>query len=91
MNYFRRCKRKVLRQQRRQECFARWQRHKFWNSILDILKRKAAAGVEVKVLYDDIGCMMTLPGNYHKILKEYGIEATPFSRLRGNADSELVT
>ena len=34
---------------------------KFWNSILDILKKKAAEGVEVKVLYDDIGCMMTLP------------------------------
>ena len=62
---------------------------KFWNSILEILKKKAASGVEVKVLYDDIGCMMTLPGNYHKILKSYGIEATPFSILRGNADSEF--
>lgn len=62
---------------------------KFWNSILDILKAKAANGVEVKVLYDDIGCMMTLPGDYHKTLKSYGIEATPFSRLRGNADSEF--
>lgn len=61
----------------------------FWNAILDILKKKAAEGVEIKVLYDDIGCMMTLPGNYHKILKSYGIEATPFSRLRGNADSEF--
>ena len=62
---------------------------KFWNSILDILKDKATKGVEVKVLYDDIGCMMTLPGDYHKTLKSYGIEATPFSRLRGNADSEF--
>ena len=62
---------------------------KFWNSILEILKKKAAAGVEVKVLYDDIGCMMTLPGDYHKILKQYGIDATPFSRLKGNADSEF--
>ena len=62
---------------------------KFWNSILDILKAKAASGVEVKVLYDDIGCMMTLPGDYHKILKGYGIEAVPFSRLQGNADSEF--
>ena len=62
---------------------------KFWNSILDILKRKAAEGVEVKVLYDDIGCMATLPGNYHKILAEFNIEATPFSRLKGNADSEF--
>lgn len=32
---------------------------------------------------------MTLPGNYHKILKTFGIEATSFSRLRGNADSEF--
>ena len=24
----------------------------FWNSILEILKEKAAAGVEVKVVYD---------------------------------------
>ena len=62
---------------------------KFWNSILDILKRKVTEGVEVKVIYDDIGCMMTLPGDYHKTLKAYGIEATPFSRLKGNADSEF--
>lgn len=62
---------------------------KFWNSILEILKRKAANGVEVKVLYDDIGCMMTLLGDYHKTLKGFGIEAMPFSRLKGQADSEF--
>ncbi len=61
----------------------------FWNSILEILKRKAAAGVTVRVLYDDIGCMSTLPGNYHKQLAALGIEATPFSRLRGQADGEF--
>lgn len=61
----------------------------FWNSILEILKQKAAAGVEVRVVYDDIGCMLTLPGNYYKILSRYGIEATPFSKLKGNADSEF--
>ncbi len=62
---------------------------KFWNSMLDILKEKAAAGVEVKVMYDDIGCMSTLPGDYHKQLGKFGIVALPFSRLRGNADSEF--
>jgi cardiolipin synthase len=61
----------------------------FWNSILDVLKRKAADGVTVLVLYDDIGCMSTLPGNYHKQLARLGISAAPFSRLRGNADSEF--
>ena len=62
---------------------------RFWDSILEILKEKAAAGVEVRVLYDDIGCMMTLPGNYAQILRSYGIEALPFSILKGNADSEF--
>ena len=61
----------------------------FWNSILDILKEKAAAGVEVRVVYDDIGCMMTLPGDYDKILRNFGIDAVPFSKLKGNADSEF--
>ena len=61
----------------------------FWNSILEILKEKAAAGVEVKVVYDDIGCMMTLPGDYFRTLRSFGIEATPFSALKGNADSEF--
>ncbi|MBQ8322876.1 MAG: cardiolipin synthase [Clostridia bacterium] len=62
---------------------------KFWNPIFEILKEKAAAGVEVKVVYDDVGCMATLPGNYAKILAQSGIKATPFSRLKGNADSEF--
>lgn len=62
---------------------------KFWNAILEILERKAARGVTVRVVYDDIGCMSTLPGNYAKLLSKRGIEATPFSRLRGNADSEF--
>ena len=62
---------------------------KFWNSILEVLKRKAASGVEVKLIFDDIGCMSTLPGDYSKQLSAFGIEATPFSRLRGNADSEF--
>ena len=61
----------------------------FWNSILDILKEKAAQGVEVRLVYDDIGCMLTLPGDYFRCLRKFGIEATPFSALKGNADSEF--
>ena len=61
----------------------------FWNSILDILKEKAASGVEVKVIYDDIGCMSTLSGKYYKTLCEYNIQTIPFSKLRGQANSEF--
>ena len=62
---------------------------RFWNTILDVLKQKSESGVTVRVLYDDIGCMRTLPGNYAKTLRSFGIEARPFSRLRGQADSEF--
>ncbi|MBQ7378006.1 MAG: cardiolipin synthase [Clostridia bacterium] len=61
----------------------------FWDSILEILREKARAGVTVKILYDDVGCMKTLPGNYTRVLARDGIECLPFSRLRGNADSEF--
>lgn len=61
----------------------------FWNTVLDILREKAAGGVEVKLVYDDIGCMMTLPGNYFQTLRGYGIQAVPFGFLKGNADSEF--
>jgi len=62
---------------------------RFWNTVLDILKQKVSEGVDVRVVYDDIGCMKTLPGNYAKVLCSYGIKALPFSRLRGHADNEF--
>lgn len=61
----------------------------FWSSVLDVLKRKAKEGVDVRVMYDDIGCMKTLPGNYDRILQKHGIKCVIFSKLRGSADSEF--
>ena len=52
-----------------------------WNSILDILEQKAAQGVEIKMLYDDIGCMATLPGDYTIQLRSRGIEAHKFNKV----------
>ncbi len=46
-----------------------------WDTILDILVRKAKEGVEVRVLYDDMGCLFTLPGGYYKKLQGLGIKA----------------
>ena len=61
----------------------------FWNSILEILKEKAKNGVEVKLVYDDIGCMGTLPGSYYRDLNKDHIDAIPFSKLKGQADGEF--
>ncbi|MBR1983410.1 MAG: cardiolipin synthase [Clostridia bacterium] len=62
---------------------------KFFDSVLEVLKEKAKLGVEVKMVYDDIGCMKTLPANFQKHMNVYGIQAVPFSRLKGGADSEF--
>lgn len=61
----------------------------FWNSVLRILRQKVAEGVEVRVMYDDIGCMRTLPGNYFKTLNKMGIKCVTFSRLRAQANNKF--
>lgn len=62
----------------------------FWQSILDTLIEKVKQGVEVKLVYDDIGCMGTLPGNYYKVLrKKYNIDTVLFSKLKGQANGEF--
>ena len=61
----------------------------FWNGILDVLKEKAKQGVEIRIVYDDVGCMLTLPGDYYKTLQSYGMKAVRFSPLKGQADNEF--
>jgi len=52
-----------------------------WNTILAILKVKVKEGVEVRFMYDGMGCV-SLPHNYPKELKRYGINCRVFSPLR---------
>ena len=52
-----------------------------WDSILEILIEKVKEGVEIKLLYDDIGCMATLAGNYTKRLRKLGIDAHKFNKV----------
>ena len=58
------------------------QEGEMWNAILAILKRKAAAGVTVRVMYDDFGCFFLLPGDYPAQLKKFGIECVVFNPFR---------
>ena len=52
-----------------------------WNSILDILVKKAMNGVDVRVLYDDVGCIKTLPKKYDSYLRSLNIRCHIFNRL----------
>ncbi len=49
-------------------------------SILDILKKKAAAGVEVRFIFDSFGSLFKAPNNFAKNLARDGIKCIPFNR-----------
>ena len=52
-----------------------------WNQILDILKEKASEGIDIRVMYDDMGSIAMLPDNYGNELEKYGIKCILFNKL----------
>lgn len=55
---------------------------KMWDTILEVLVAKARAGVDVRLIYDDIGCILNLPYQYDKYLEELGIKCCIFNPFR---------
>ena len=61
-----------------------------WGRVLDVLSRKAKQGVDVRVLYDGMCEITTLPSDYPRRLQKLGIRAkmfapvTPFVSTRYN-------
>ena len=52
-----------------------------WNGILDILKEKASQGVDVRIMYDDMGSIALLSTNYAKELEKFKIKCITFNKL----------
>lgn len=50
-----------------------------WNSVLEILEQKVAQGVDVRVIYDDVGSLTTLPYNFDRQLEKKGIRCISFN------------
>lgn len=70
---------------------------KLWKELLAVLKQKVAEGVEVRVIYDDVGCMLTLPKKYNETLEAMGIKTCVFnpvipvlSSLHNNRDHRKI-
>ena len=55
---------------------------KEWSDVLEVLKQKAAEGVEVRIIYDDMGCSGTISPRTPKILRKFGIKAHKFHPFR---------
>lgn len=74
------------------------ERGEMWSGILNVLKRKIEQGVEVRVMYDDLGTINKLPNNYSKRLKKLGIKCVKFnsfvpvmSAFHNNRDHRKIT
>ena len=55
---------------------------KLWSEVKDILIQKAQEGVEIKIVYDDLGCNGTISSKTPKRLAKYGIKCVKFHPLR---------
>lgn len=55
---------------------------KMFDSILEILEEKAAEGVDVRLIYDDVGCIQTLPSKFYETLEAKGIHTAVFNPFR---------
>lgn len=52
-----------------------------WDRVFEVLARKAATGVKVWFLYDDLGSIFTLPSRFIKTLTKAGIRVQPVNRF----------
>lgn len=50
-----------------------------WQGILDILKEKVKEGLDVRFIYDDVGCVSLLPYHYYKEMEAAGIKCMAFN------------
>lgn len=53
----------------------------FWNSVLEVLKKKLDEGVEVRIMYDGTCAVTTLPFNYAKKLRKIGFKAKAYAPI----------
>lgn len=58
------------------------QEGEMFQAIVDILEQKAKEGVDVRLMYDDVGCISTLPPRYYRRLQEKGIKCAAFNPFR---------
>lgn len=55
---------------------------KEWNLVKDILIEKAQQGVEVRLVYDDLGCAGTISPRTPKKLRKFGIKCYKFHKFK---------
>ncbi len=69
-----------------------------WGSIHKVLRQKVKEGVSVFMMYDDLGCIATVPEDFYKQLQSDGINCVPcnkfkpiLSHIHNNRDHRKIT
>ncbi|MDR1178614.1 MAG: cardiolipin synthase [Spirochaetaceae bacterium] len=52
------------------------------NAVISILEKKAREGLDVRIMYDDLGCFLSLPPRYKQHLEHRGIQCHIFNPFR---------
>ncbi len=53
-----------------------------WQSLFSLLCQKAAEGVEVRIIYDAMGCLTTVGQDFAERVRSKGIKCYPFSPVK---------
>lgn len=62
---------------------------KMLGEILALLRQKVAEGVEVRIMYDDIGTINKLPRKFSRTLEDLGFRVSVFNRMKPSLDAFL--
>jgi cardiolipin synthase len=62
---------------------------KMWDAILDVLKQKARDGLDVRVVYDDVGNLGMTPMGYDDKLRSFGIKTYVYSKIKPFLDVRM--
>lgn len=62
---------------------------RFWDTVLEELRRKREEGVDVRIIYDDLGSINVLPKNYARILRSMGFKAYTFNPVAVHMNPRL--
>lgn len=65
------------------------ERGEIWDELEAALIERASSGVDVKLLYDDVGSMFTLPKKGIKRLLDGGVKVLPFNKITLSFDIRL--
>ena len=53
-----------------------------YDTLVEELAKKVKEGVDVRLIYDDVGCINTMPAHFYRKLQEKGIKCAAFNPAR---------